>query len=113
MAKYIVKQYSTSFFDNGNGYLNIYLLCELINSGGNPRIFKFRIAPDTTYPDINQLNNIIQYGFSFAATNQKKIEYSEYPDRLYLNFSLPSLPDGKPQPYRFSGEEQINTKGHN
>ncbi|QPB79483.1 hypothetical protein EHE21_08850 [Proteus sp. GOKU] len=113
MAKYIVKQSSTTILDNGNGYLNIYLLCELINSGGNPRIFKFRIVPDETYPDINVLNNIIKYGFSFAEINKKKIEYSEFPERLYLNFSLPSLPDGRLQPYRFSGEEQINTKGHN
>ncbi len=102
MAKYKVEQFSSNQLDNGNGYLNIFVLCKLINSGNNRKIHEYRIAPDERYPDIYLLNQIISNGFNYSKNSGQYIEIKEDKERLYLWMHLPSI--GGQQLHQFSGE---------
>lgn len=89
MAHYYVRQFSSNLLDNGNGYKNIFILCELMNSNGNFKIHQYRIAPDVRYENINFLNEIIEAGFNCAKNTSSKIEIREDKDRFYLWLYLP------------------------
>lgn len=102
MAKYKVEQFSTTFKDNGHGYLNLFVFCKLVNEGGNPSIREYRMAPDVNYPDLNLLARLITDGFSQANASGGWIEISEFEARMYLSLTLPSS-SGK-QHIRISGE---------
>lgn len=102
MAKYKVEQFSSNQLDNGNGCLNIFVLCKLINSNNNGKIYQYRIAPDERYPDIDLLNELISNGFNYSKSSGQYIEIREYKERLYLWIHLPSI--GGQELHQFTGE---------
>jgi hypothetical protein len=90
MAKYKVMKVSTSLVNNGNGYQNIVVDCELVNSSNNPARRKYRIATDDRHPDLNNLHSIIDNGLKYSVDMGIGIDISEYKERMYLFFTLPS-----------------------
>lgn len=90
MAKYKVVNFTYEIKDNGKGYANLYLSLWLQNENGNPAYREYRIAPDTRWPDVEQLTNLIVAGLTFAQSTGAWIELSDYEERMYLFLVLPT-----------------------
>ncbi|MEH6351002.1 hypothetical protein [Pseudomonas sp. 3JA] len=95
MAKYKVEHFSSTIKDNGRGYDNLFFLCKLINSSGNPATREYRIAPDERFPDLSELDRLITSGFSKAKEAGTAVVISEYKERMYLFLTMPGVNDGQ------------------
>ncbi|HAT6800628.1 hypothetical protein I5403_11900 [Citrobacter farmeri] len=102
MAKYSVNSFSVYTRVDQNEIERVYLEVELINSSGNPKKATYSMTDDTratTQGIINALNQ----GFAYAQHNYAKVGISEFKERMYLFFDLPSA-QGK-QSYQFTGKK--------
>lgn len=90
MAKYKVLKFTYEIKDNGNGCDNLYLSLWLQNEAGNPAYREYLISPDTRWPDLEELKNIIVGGLTFARRTGALIELSDYEERMYLFLVLPT-----------------------
>ncbi|CAE6924244.1 TPA: hypothetical protein ACHIYU_002615 [Pseudomonas aeruginosa] len=102
MAKYKVESFSSNTKDNGNGYLNIYVHCKLINSSGNPTFREYRVSPDDRHRELDVLDSLLASGFGYAVSTGAKVEISEYKERMYLLLTLPS--ESGSQHFQVTGE---------
>ncbi|GFM85877.1 hypothetical protein PSCICO_12760 [Pseudomonas cichorii] len=102
MAKYRVEQFSSAIKNNGRGYENLFILCKLVNSVGNPALREYRIAPDERHANLNELSQLITLGFNQAKATGKSVEISEFKERMYLYLTMPDVNDG--QPIQVTGE---------
>lgn len=102
MAKYSVNSFSVYTRVDPNGIERVYLEVDLTNSSGNPKIATYSMTDDTratTQGIVTALNQ----GFSYAQQNYAKVGISEFSERMYLFFDLPSA-QGK-QNYQFTGKK--------
>lgn len=104
MAKYKVEQFSSAIKDNGRGYDNLFILCKLINSSGNPAVREYLMAPDERFPSLENLEKLISDGFNQAKRTGKSVEISEYKERTYLFITMPDINDG--QQIQVTGERK-------
>ncbi|MBJ2082110.1 hypothetical protein [Serratia ureilytica] len=89
MAKYRVTTYSISIKKDSKDIERVYLDASLINSKGNIKSVYYWMVDDSR-ASIQSIYNDISQGLTYAVTNNLSIEISEYPERTYLFFSLPS-----------------------
>lgn len=67
----------------------IHLYLETTNKKGNSKVVKYWMAEDTR-ASINNIIDTLNNGLLYAKNNNYQISISEFPDRQYLFFNLPS-----------------------
>lgn len=102
MAKYKVRSFSILVKDNGGGYDNLYLSCELVNSAGNPLVRKYRIWSDENIKDLGLIEELIEQGLDKAKDDSSSIELTEYLERNYIFLTMPGVNEG--QQLKFSAQ---------
>ncbi len=53
--------------------------------------FKYELTPDMRQPTIDFMENNLRNGLAFAKENFKKIDISEYLERMYVFIDLPNV----------------------
>lgn len=89
MAKYTVNSFSVTTSVMPNGVTRVYLDANLTNQAGNPKIAKYWMVDDTR-ASTQGIINILNQGFSYAVQHFAKVGISEFAERNYLFFDLPS-----------------------
>lgn len=90
MAKYSVVSYEVYTRIDGDNVERVYLDVDLTNTGGNTNHHSFWMVDDAR-ATIQSIVNDIKQGFDYAIDYHAKIEISEFPERIYLFFKLPSI----------------------
>lgn len=90
MAKYSVVSYVVRIEADEKNMERVFLDAELINSGGNTKMYSYWMVDDTR-AFIQSIYEDVQQGFDYAIKNFGKIEISEFEERIYLFFGFPSV----------------------
>ncbi|MCQ4095004.1 hypothetical protein NOM73_06290 [Erwinia persicina] len=80
----------------------IILTASLINSAGNPKEISYWLTDDTR-ATLEQIETILNAGFGYAKANSAKVGISEFLERTYIFFTLPSA-TGKTN-HQFTGDK--------
>lgn len=102
MAKYTVNSFSVSTGVTPNGFTRVYLDVNLTNQAGNPKIAQYSLSEDTR-ATTQGIVNILNQGFSYAQQIFAKVGITEFAERNYLFFDLPS--QGKRENHQFTGKK--------
>ncbi|HAT3902173.1 TPA: hypothetical protein KE043_004245 [Citrobacter koseri] len=98
--KFAINGFDIHLENDNNGSKRIYLELETTSKSGLPKRASYWMAQDSRASN-QEIINLLNNGLSHAKNNNKQISISEFPERQYLFFKLPS--EEGLQTYQFTG----------